>query len=299
MRELILISEDVSAKVDESYASNLAKEASVLSHVKEIHLETKVLQKPTTVITPAVPVKDVKNLTTVFQDKSDMVDPVKEREFLMKISAMEESDTEGVMNVERPILGKVSLIRRAKSAVSRSIIERRINDKHPLFSVAWDDQKPVAKSDSLTRQDSHTIDINVDDDEVGSNDDDLPTPEEVKRHMELFHLRRGQPPPSAKLDESRKSKHSKCRSAKTRSNRYIPFCIFLHISSLISSPSCSNKIVFVTELHQLTMTWNRQRKNRVAHVQQSLLQGMAKTTIPLPTHLNHGAPKIYSTSTKF
>lgn len=214
MRELILISEDTSAKVDESYASNLAKEASVLSHVKEIHLETKTLQKPTTIVTPPIPIPDVKNLSTVFQDKGDMVDPVKEREFLMKLTAMEESDTEGVMNVERPILGKVSLIRRAKSAVSRSIIDRRINDKHPLFSVAWEDQKAIAKSESLARQDSHTIDMNLDDDEHGSNDD-LPTPEEVKRHMELFHLRHGQP----KLEESRKTKHSKCRSAKTRSNR--------------------------------------------------------------------------------
>lgn len=229
MRELILISEDSSAKVDQIYATNLAKEASVLSNIKEIHLETKttLIQKPATLITPVAPptpldAGGVKNLSSAFQDKANIIDPVKEREFLMKISAMEESDTEGVMNVERPILGKVSLMRRAKSAVSRSIIERRINDKHPLFSVAWEDQKSIAK------QDSHTIDINVDDDDQHGSDDDIPTPEEVKRHHELFHLRRGQPPPSAKLEESRKSKHSKSRSAKTKSNRYkIPTYIML------------------------------------------------------------------------
>lgn len=203
-------------KVDESYATNLAKEASVLSHVKEIHLETKAIEKPSTVLTPAVAAKDVKNLTTVFRDKNDIVDPVKEREFLMKISAMEESDTEGVANVERPILGKVSLMRRAKSAVSRSIIERRINDKHPLFSVTWENQKSAPQNESLVRQDSQTVDINVDDD--GSNDD-IPTPEEVKRHMELFHLRRGQPPPNAKLEESRKTKHAKSRATRAKSNR--------------------------------------------------------------------------------
>lgn len=221
MRELILISEDGSTKVDESYATNLAKEASVLSHVKEIHLETKApIQKPTTLVTPApLAVTDVKNLSNVFQEKTDIVDPVKEREFLMKISAMEESDTEGVMNVERPILGKVSLIRRAKSAVSRSIIERRINDKHPLFSVAWENQKPLTKNESIARQDSHAIDISVDDDDENGSDHDIPTPEEVKRHMELFHLRRGQPPPSAKFEECRKSKHSKSRSSKTKCNR--------------------------------------------------------------------------------
>lgn len=181
MRELILISEDISAKVDESYATNLAKEASVLSNIKEIHLETKTpITKPATLITPATTLNplDVTGVTnlTAFQDKSNLIDTVKEREFLMKISAMEESDTEGVMNVERPILGKVSLMRRAKSAVSRSIIERRINDKHPLFSVAWENQKSIAKSESIAKPDSHTIDINVDDDEHGS-DDDIPTPE--------------------------------------------------------------------------------------------------------------------------
>lgn len=219
MRELILMTEDGSTKVDETYATNLAKEASVLTHIKEIHLETKTISKPTTMVTQAEqqaqPIaaapQDVKNLSTMFQDKTDLIDPVKEQEFLMKINAIDESDTDGVGNV----LGKVSLLRRAKSAVSRSIIERKINDKHPLFSVAWDSQK----SSSIGKQDSHTIDINVDDDDERGSDPDIPTPEQVKRHMEMFHLRHGQPPASAKLSESRKSKHSKSRSAKTKSNR--------------------------------------------------------------------------------
>lgn len=90
-----MISEDGTQKVDENYATNLAKEATVLSHVKVIHLETKSITKPTTVVTPALVAEEVKTLTSVFQDKTDMIDPVKEREFLMKISAMEESDTEG------------------------------------------------------------------------------------------------------------------------------------------------------------------------------------------------------------
>lgn len=224
LRELILMTEESASKVDEQYASNLAKEAAVLNNVREIHLETnlnapKTIQKPVTMITPVASstTKEVSNLTAVFQDKKDTVDPVKEREFLMKLNAMEESDTEFIGNVERPILGKVSLMRRAKSAVSRSIIERRINDKHPLFNVAWESQKSIGKSDS--NADSHTIDMK--DGENGS-DDDIPTPEEVKRHMELFHLRRGQPPSSAKLEDSRKSKHSKNRSARTtKSNRCV------------------------------------------------------------------------------
>lgn len=219
LRELILMTEDGSTKMDETYATNLANEASVLTHIKEIHLESKTITKPTTVVTQppqstqptATASKDVNNLSTLFQEKTDIVDPVKEREFLMRISAIEESDTDGVANVERPILGKVSLMRRAKSAVSRSMNERKINDKHPLFSVAWD------RASSAGKPLPHTIDISVDDDERA--DSDIPTTEEVKRHMEMFHLRHGQPPASAKLSESRKSKHSKSRSSKTKSNR--------------------------------------------------------------------------------
>lgn len=236
LRELILMTEESAAKVDEQYASTLAKEASALNNVREIRIEAnlnvaKSIQKPVTLVTSvatALPAKEVSNLSAVFQDKKDMVDPIKEREFLMKLNAMEESDTEFIGNVERPILGKVSLIRRAKSAVSRSIVERQINDKHPLFSVAWESQKSINKTEALAKNGSHTIDINVND-EVNGSDDDIPTPEEVKRHMELFHLRRGQPPPSAKLDDIRKSKHSKNRSARgTKSNRFI---LFTHSNS--------------------------------------------------------------------
>lgn len=283
------MSENSASKVDETYANTLAKEASVLNHVKEIHLETKTtLPKPTTLVTQppaALNLNEVKNLSSVFQDKSEIVDPIKEKEFLMKINAVDESDTEGFMNVERPILGKVSLMRRAKSAVSRSIIERRINDKHPLFTVAWEHQKHPSKSG--TGQDSQTININVDDDEPGS-DDDIPTPEEVKRHMELFHLRRGQPPPSAKLEECRKTKHSKSRSSKTKSNRY---------GNFINIPSrhifLKHFIVEFTALHQLMMIWNHLllRKNRVEHVQPNI--EVKRMMILRLIHSNRGAPKIY------
>lgn len=219
------MAEESAAKVDEQYATNLAKEASILNNVKEIRIDlNKTASKPVTLLTPAPPSTQTEatNLSSVFQDKKGIVDPVKEREFLMKLNAMEESDTEFVGNVERPILGKVSLMRRAKSAVSRSIIERRINDKHPLFNVAWENQASMTKSDLASKNESQIIDMNVNDEDKCS-DDDIPTPEEVKRHMELFHLRRGHPPPSAKIEEPRKSKHSKSRSARaTKSNRVAP-----------------------------------------------------------------------------
>lgn len=217
------MAEESAVKVDEQYATNLAKEASILSNVKEIRIDlNKTASKSITILTPAPPSTqtEVTNLSSVFQDKKGIVDPVKEREFLMTLNAMEESDTEFVGNVERPILGKVSLMRRAKSAVSRSIIERRINDKHPLFNVSWENQ--TTKPGLVSKNESQTIYINVNDEDKCS-DDDIPTPEEVKRHMELFHLRRGHPPPGAKLEEPRKSKHSKSRSARAmKSNRVAP-----------------------------------------------------------------------------
>lgn len=216
MRELILLTEEKSPKLDEQYATNLAIQATALTTVKEIRIEansaaTKPPIKTVTVVTPPIIPIDM-NLSAVFQDKKDIVDPEREREFLMRIKAMEESETECSTNIEKPMLGKVSLVRRAKSAVSRSIIERRINDKHPLFTVATE------KENATIGPNERAIDVDVD---RNGSDDDMPTPEEVKRHMELFHLRRGQPLASAKLSGTRKSKHSKSRSARsTKSNRW-------------------------------------------------------------------------------
>lgn len=196
----------------------MAKQATALTSVKEIRIEAnsaaaKLSPKPITTVTPPIIPKDM-NLSAVFQEKKDIVDPAKEREFLMKIKAMEESETECATNVEKPMLGKVSLVRRAKTAVSRSIIERRINDKHPLFTVATETENASGKSGECS------INMNIDGDDQGS-DEDLPTADEVKRHMELFHLRRGQPLAGDKTNDSRRSKHSKSRSARgSKSNRY-------------------------------------------------------------------------------
>lgn len=209
------MTEEKSPKLDEQYATNLAIQATALTTVKEIRIEANSAAakppplKPVTVVTPPIIPMDM-SLSAVFQEKKDLVDPAKEREFLMRIKAMEESETECSTNVERPMLGKVSLVRRAKSAVSRSIIERRINDQHPLFTVATDTENAAAGPSERA--------IDVGDDGNGS-DDDMPTAEEVKRHMELFHLRRGKPLASATMGGARKSKHSESRSARTRSNR--------------------------------------------------------------------------------
>lgn len=197
-----------------------------MNNVKEIPIDlNKSALKSVTILASVPPSTqtEVANLSSVFQDKKNIVDPIKEREFLMKLNAMEDSDTELIGNVERPILGKVSLMRRAKSAVSRSVIERRINDKHPLFNVAWENHISMNKPDLVSKNESQTIVININDEDK-CYDNDIPTPEEVKRHIELFHLRRGHPSPSATLEKRRKSKHSKkIRSARaTKSNRVAP-----------------------------------------------------------------------------
>lgn len=45
------------------------------------------------------------------------------------------------LSEEKPVLGKGSLIRRAKSAVSRrSSSKQRKTDEHPLFKIAWEEQ---------------------------------------------------------------------------------------------------------------------------------------------------------------
>lgn len=225
LRELVLLSVDGAAKNAQSYASVLAQEAAVLGQVKEVHLEKcganalpkSILRAPAVSVAPPTDI-GLPGLS-LFQDPKDVVDPEKEREFLQMLRALEESDSEG-LNSERPVLGKVSLIRRAKSAVSRTAEDQpQLNDKHPLFQVAWGTPKLTTQSNE---DDSDVLSANdgADANDV-DGDDDGPTVEEVKRHMELFHLRRSIPPPSAKLKEAQSGKYAKQRRPKTaKYNKY-------------------------------------------------------------------------------
>lgn len=230
LRELVLLSVDGSTKTNPAAASALAKEAAVLGHVKEVHLETcamdskpkSILRAPcVSVIPPTVDI-GLTSLSTVFTDPKDVVDPEKEREFLQMLRAIEESDSEG-LNGDRPVLGKVSLIRRAKTAVSRTSNDQpQLNDKHPLFDFDWDaNLKP-----QIIENESDTSTYNED---AGSDagGDDAPTVDEVRRHMELFHLRRSIPSKSAELKESHSGKYAKQRRPKTAkyNNKYAFPCV--------------------------------------------------------------------------
>uniref|UniRef100_A0A182KAD1 Ion transport domain-containing protein n=1 Tax=Anopheles christyi TaxID=43041 RepID=A0A182KAD1_9DIPT len=168
LRELVIISE--SASVDENYAQNvktLAIDASTLDHVHEIDVSamppTPGRREPLTQqqhqqLTGQLPSTGTvsqqqqqqpqqptqqqtqqQNLgqLTLFQNPKDVVDPVREREFLKTLEALEDTDSEAG---EKPVLGKISLIRRAKSAVSRSTSRKRKTDQHPLFMIAWEDK---------------------------------------------------------------------------------------------------------------------------------------------------------------
>uniref|UniRef100_A0A182YCS3 Ion transport domain-containing protein n=1 Tax=Anopheles stephensi TaxID=30069 RepID=A0A182YCS3_ANOST len=163
LRELVIISE--SASVDENYAQNvktLAIDASTLDHVHEIDISAMPPPGQSYRRDPGPQQQQQQQLSsqqqsgveahqqqqqppqqqnlgqlTLFQNPKDVVDPVREREFLKTLEALEDTDSEAG---EKPVLGKISLIRRAKSAVSRSTSRKRKTDQHPLFMIAWEDK---------------------------------------------------------------------------------------------------------------------------------------------------------------
>uniref|UniRef100_A0A182UGU0 Ion transport domain-containing protein n=1 Tax=Anopheles melas TaxID=34690 RepID=A0A182UGU0_9DIPT len=208
LRELVIISE--SASVDENYAQNvktLAIDASTLDHVHEIDISAMPtpgrrdpLAQPAPAGTqqqqqqqqqqPQQP-QQQQNLgqLTLFQNPKDVVDPVREREFLKTLEALEDTDSEAG---EKPVLGKISLIRRAKSAVSRSTSRKRKTDQHPLFMIAWED-KGDQQRHSTTLYDGATgaaPSVGAPG-ELGQPEqpEDAVTVEELHRRMEQFHQR--------------------------------------------------------------------------------------------------------------
>lgn len=109
LRELVLISEAICIDdKDTTYLSNvkiLAKEATVLEHIKEVLPEQAGLMPlspaplggqhpPSTILAGKTAVPEVNTTLNLFQDPKDMVDPIKEREFLKKLEALDD-DSEG------------------------------------------------------------------------------------------------------------------------------------------------------------------------------------------------------------
>lgn len=109
LRELVLISEAICIDdKDTTYLSNvkiLAKEATVLEHIKEVIPEQAGLmplspaplggQHPqSTAVAGKTAAPEATTTLNLFQDPKDMVDPIKEREFLKKLEALDD-DSEG------------------------------------------------------------------------------------------------------------------------------------------------------------------------------------------------------------
>lgn len=177
LRELVLISEVVSTN-DPNYQTNvktLANQATVLSNVKEINVGQGISAAK------AVVVEEPKKMAVsavLFQNPQDIVNPEKEKEFLKKLEALEDTDGE-----DKPVLGKISLIRRAKSAVSRTSSAKKKSDEHPLFLIAWDEKKDDDKIDEGFSNEGFL------DDEVES------------QKMEQFQIKRKSSPDSESASE--------------------------------------------------------------------------------------------------
>ncbi|XP_037029755.1 uncharacterized protein LOC119069730 [Bradysia coprophila] len=224
LRELVLISEAICIN-DTAYLTNvksLAKEATVLEHVKEVLPEQagQMPASPAPLRPHPIPAPtEMQNISTMFTDPKDIVDPIKEKEFMRKLQALEDTDSECFD--EKPVLGKISLIRRAKSAVSRTASAKKTNDKHPLFHVAWEEQINYDQKNVPAKQPNGITNMVFMDD--ATEQDEIVTIEEVKRQTELFHLRKGSPLEGTKIMDEKTGKYVKARKSKTsRNNKVSP-----------------------------------------------------------------------------
>lgn len=101
LRELVLISEAICVNdKDTAYLTNvksLAKEAAVLENVIEVMPEQAGLMplSPAPLGGQAAITAEMPSTLNLFQDPKDMVDPTKEREFMKRLEALDEADSEG------------------------------------------------------------------------------------------------------------------------------------------------------------------------------------------------------------
>lgn len=214
LRELVLISEETNVSNPQflTNVKTLAKAATILDNVKEINVGegisaakyTKSQQNRPTITdnvsqagatTPnQIPALVVPNIatTSLFQNPIDIIDPKEEKEFLRKLKAIENTDSEGIG--EEPILGKISLFRRAKSAVSRSSSIVKKVDEHPLFQIAWDEIIDASQDNGSAYVSVLNATRFVLNNKSGGKDEEdesvIITVNEVKRNVKQFHKQR-------------------------------------------------------------------------------------------------------------
>ena len=139
LRDLILLSEVILIDDEEEFLQNvksLAEDSSCLDYVLEVKstdLYNQLQQQRKDLIKS----NTLEQGITLFQNPKEMVDPVKEAEFLKTLEALEDTDDSDA--VEKPVLGKISLVRRAKSAATRTSSDKRKTEENPLYNMAWED----------------------------------------------------------------------------------------------------------------------------------------------------------------
>ncbi|XP_016939261.2 uncharacterized protein iav [Drosophila suzukii] len=161
----------------------------------------------------------ISNLSNLFQDPKDIVDPKKLEEFMAMLAEVEteESDSGG------PILGKLSLAKRTHNALSKADIRREQpgfeGHSHGQFqpmSSVWAppglDEDTGFHFDEAVAEEVLTIEqeaeVETEDGNGGQDSEDLPTAEEVHATMKQFHLRKCQP---AQDEAARRAKSARVR----------------------------------------------------------------------------------------
>uniref|UniRef100_A0A1I8MW96 Ion transport domain-containing protein n=1 Tax=Musca domestica TaxID=7370 RepID=A0A1I8MW96_MUSDO len=167
------------------------------------------------------------NLTNLFQDPKDIVDPKKLEQFLKMVADVETEESDG----GGPILGKLSLARRTRNALFKVPIPKSTlgDSSDKLINSVWDKVPADNDEDSIPAFDfqealaEHVLtveqeaDVETEDanDDSGETMDDIPTAEEVHATMKQFHLRKRQ---YQQDDAARRAKTARIR----RKNKVAP-----------------------------------------------------------------------------
>lgn len=150
LRDLILLSEVILIDDEEEFLRNvksLAEDSSCLDYVLEVKSTDSYNQLQQQRKQDLMKSSTLEQGISLFQNPKEMVDPVKEAEFLKTLEALDDTDDSDA--VEKPVLGKISLVRRAKSAATRTSSDKRNTDENPLYNVAWEDIEVKAMTSEM------------------------------------------------------------------------------------------------------------------------------------------------------
>lgn len=147
LRDLILLSEVILIDDEVDFlqkVKSLAEDSSCLDYVLEVKSMDSYNQIQQQRKQDLMKTTSAQHGINLFQNPKEMVDPVKEAEFMKTLEALEDTDDSDA--VEKPVLGKISLVRRAKSAATRSSTDLRKcgtaadgEEEAAGCNVAWED----------------------------------------------------------------------------------------------------------------------------------------------------------------